>query len=113
MAEDGHQGLQAHPGVCQFGGVGMTQLVGGHVERLPAGSSQPGRCGGGAQALADPPGAEPPAVLGEQEIGGFAGPRVGVWPLLAAVAGPGVESGHGGGVERDGPLGAQLAERDA
>jgi hypothetical protein len=91
----------------------MTQLVRGHVERLPAGPGQPRRCGGGAQALADPPGAEPPAVLGEQEAGGFAGARVGVRPLPAAVPGPGVESGHGRGIERDGPLGARLAERDA
>ena len=113
MAEDGHQSLQAHPGIRQLGGVSVAQLMGGHVERLPAGSGQPGRCGGSAQALADPPGAEPPATPGEQEVGGFAGARVGVRPLLAAVLRPGVECGHGGGIERDGPLGAQLAERDA
>ena len=113
MAEDGHQGLQAHPGIRQLGGIGVTQLVRGHVERLPAGPGQGGRGGGGAQALADPPGAEPPAVLGEQEVGRFAGARMGVGPLLAAVPSPGVESSHGGGVERDGSLGAQLAERDA
>ena len=52
-------------------------------------------------------------MLGEQEVGGFPGARVGVWPLLAAVLGPGVKSGHGGGIERDGAFGAQFAERDA
>jgi hypothetical protein len=113
VAEDGHQGLQAHPGVSQFGGIGMTELARGHVERQAAGSGQGGRCGGGAQALADPPGAKPSAMLGDQEVGGFPGARVGVWPLLAAVLGPGVKSCHGGGIERDGAFGAQLAERDA
>ena len=34
----------------------------------------------GAQALADPPGLESPAVFGKEEVGGFAGARVGVRP---------------------------------
>ena len=48
MSEDGHEGLQAHSGVGQFGGVGVPQLVWGHRERLPAGPGQSGCCGGGA-----------------------------------------------------------------
>lgn len=48
----------------------MTQLMWGDAEWLTAGPGQGGRCGGGAQALTDPPGAEPRAVLGEQEAGG-------------------------------------------
>ena len=83
MAEDNHEGLQAHLGVSQLGRHRYTQLVRGYVEWPPARPGQPGRRGGSAQALADPPGAEPSAVLGEQEVGGLAGARVRVgrcWP---------------------------------
>ena len=52
-------------------------------------------------------------MFGEQEVGGLAGAGVRVRALRAAVLGPGVERGYGGGVERDGAFGAELAERDA
>jgi len=110
VAEDGHERLQAHPGVGQFGGVGVPQLVRGDVERPPAGAGQAGRCRGAAQAGADAPGFQSSAVVGEQEVGGVAGARVWVWPLLASVVGPGVQRGHGVRVERNGALGAELAQ---
>ena len=42
MAEQRHQGLQAHTGVDQAGGVGVAQLVRGDVQRRAARSSQAG-----------------------------------------------------------------------
>jgi hypothetical protein len=51
-------------------------------------------------------------VFGEQEVGGLAGARMRVRTLRTAVLSPGIERGYGGGVERDGTFGAELAERD-
>ena len=43
MAEEGHQGLQAHAGVGQGGGVGVPQLVREDPQRSAVDTGEPGR----------------------------------------------------------------------
>jgi len=69
MAEQGHQGLQRHTGVCQGGGVSVAQLVCCHVQGRTAGTSEPGSADRVAQAGLDAGTAGPAAMFGEQEVG--------------------------------------------
>ena len=82
------------------------------MERLPVAAAQPGCVGGVIQATAQPPGGRPLASFGEQEIGWPAQPGMGLGPLRAALGDPFIQGSQGGGVERHGPLGGELAEWD-
>jgi hypothetical protein len=82
------------------------------VERLPVTAPQPGGFGGVIEPVAQPPGGWPLASFGEQEVSGAAEPGVGQGSLGTALGDLFVEGGQGGRVERDGPLGGELAERD-
>jgi hypothetical protein len=85
VAEEGHQGLQAHPGVDQGGGVGVPQLMRNDTQRLAIDTGQPGGGDGLVQAGADPPGSEALAAFAEHEVGEPARSRVRMSALRAAV----------------------------
>jgi hypothetical protein len=105
MPEQRHQGLQRDPGVDQGGGVGVAQLVRGDV-------AQPGGARGPVEFGADAVLRQPPAVVGEQELGGPPVARVRHRPSRTADLGDVVDQREDLGVERDHPLGVELAERD-
>ncbi len=74
VPEQGHQALQRDAGVDQGGGVGVAQLVRGDVRQ--AGVARR-RGSSSSRSVVD---GEAPAVVGEQELGGPAGARVGQRP---------------------------------
>ena len=51
MSQDRHQGLQAHAGVGERGGVSVAQLVGHDPQRRPVGAGEPGELDGLVQAV--------------------------------------------------------------
>ena len=77
VAEQGHQRLQRHAGVDHGGGVGVPQLVRGDV-------ADPGGLGGPVEFGADGVLGQPPAVVGEQELGGPPVARVRQRPARAS-----------------------------
>lgn len=105
MPEQRHQGLQRDPGVDQGGGVGVAQLVRGDV-------AQPGGARGPVEFGADAVLRQPPAVVGEQELRGPPVAGVGQRPAGAADLGDVIDQLQDVLVERDHPLGVELAERD-
>ena len=105
MSEQRHQRLQRDAGVDQGGGVGVTQLVRGDVV-------EPGGLGGSVEFGADRVLRQPPAVVGEQELGRPPVAGVGHRPPVAADLRDVVDQREDLGVERDHPLGVELAERD-
>ncbi len=111
VSEEGHEGLQAHAGVDEAGGVGMTQLMWGDPQRLPGGAEQPSGAGRVVDAAADPGGSDAGAGNDEQEVDrpAVAGVRQGT--LAAADGHPCVEDGQGVGVEWNDAFGVELAER--
>lgn len=94
MSEQCHQRLQAHAGIGEFGGPGMTQLVRSDDEDGSVGAAQPSVLGGGDQAVAQPSQPETVAAGDEQEIGELPGPRVWQRPAGSAGSGPLVEHGE-------------------
>jgi len=112
VPEQRHEGLQRHAGVGKGSRVGVAQLVGGHDQHLSAGAVQPGVLGGGQEPVAQPRGAEAVAVLGEEEVGGPAGPRMGHGSVPPAGRGPFVQGGERVVVEGDHAFGGELADRD-
>jgi hypothetical protein len=105
MSEQSHQRLQRDAGVDQGGGVGVAQLVRGDVV-------DPGGHGGPVELGADRVLGQSPAVVGEQELGGSPVARVRHRASGAADLGDVVDQREDLGVERDHPLGVELAERD-
>lgn len=87
------------------------KLVRGDVERVAAPSSQPGVSDGGVEAVSELVCAESAASVHEQELGGPAVAGMGEGPLASPVGHPCVECGKRGGVEGDGALGAEFADR--
>ena len=106
MAEQGHQCLQRHAGVDQGGGIGVPELVRGHVAEPGGLPRRP------VEFFAEGVLGQPPAVVGEQELGGAAVSRVRQRPARGAELGDLVDQGEGLLVEGDHPLGVELAERD-
>lgn len=72
--------------------------------------SEPGGAGGPVELGAQPGLAEPVAVCGEQEVRGSSGAWVRERSAGAAGGADAVDQGEGLGVDRDHPLGVQLAE---
>ena len=73
MPEQGHQALQGDTGVDQRGGVGVAQLVWGDVRQVGIG-------GNAGQDVAKVIDGQASTVVGEQEIGGSGGARMGQRP---------------------------------
>ena len=90
----------------------VSELVRRNAQRLPVAAAQPGGRRGVVEPAAQPEGGQAAAALGEQEVRGPVQPGMRQGPLRAAPGHPFVQGGQGGLVERHGPLGGQLAERD-
>jgi len=81
------------------------------VQDLAVPAAQGRSLSGVIESVPQPVSRKAPAAFGEQEIGWPAEPRMRQGPLQPAPADPFVQCGQGGLVERDGALGAELAER--
>jgi hypothetical protein len=112
MAEEGHQGLQTHPGVGQGGGVGVPQLMRHDAQWLSVGTGESRGGDSLVESGPDPPRSESLSSFAEHEVCEPVGAGVRMGPLRSASGGPLVEGGQGVGVQRHGPFGAQLAERN-
>jgi len=113
VPEEGHEPVQAHPGVSQLGGVGVAELVGCDPERGAARAGEAGCCHGGVESPSDPPCRDALAALGEEVVARGSAARIGMGALATPSGRPGVEEGDGVCVEGHGAFGVELAERDA
>ncbi len=104
MPEQRHQRLQRAARVDQGGGICVPELVGHHAVQARLG-------GGAAQLLAQGVRRHAAALVGEQEVGQLAGPRVAQRPARRAVGDDPVDDLDGLLVDGHHPLGQQLPQR--